>query len=192
MHIATGTSQHLVMSITKIIDWSSLVGEARMAKRNRVTRAAAGVVCPRCSKNSVVGFPHWRLADHMIFPNVPTTFAAFACLFDLKDFVHIIDDTPQATRKRASSRSRQPRRCVTARDPRTPLDGRGRGSRLSRDWKKAEEAANARRAFKDSAAPQQGGPSRRGSSSCQIMNTATPLDYRAGEVDAPMYTSLLS
>lgn len=95
MHIATGTSQHLVMSITKIIDWSSLVGEARMAKRNRVTHAAAGVVCPRCSKNSVVGFPHWRLADHMIFPNAPTTFAAFACLFDLKDFVHIIDDTPR-------------------------------------------------------------------------------------------------
>src|ERR1017187_10045552 len=95
MHIATGTSQHLVMSITKIIDWSSLVGEARMAKRNRVTHAAAGEVCPRCSKNSVGGFPHWRLADHMIFPNAPTTFAAFACLFDLKDFVHIIDDTPR-------------------------------------------------------------------------------------------------
>jgi hypothetical protein len=108
MHKATGTSQHLVISITKIIDWSSLVGEARMAKRNRVTRAAAGVVCPGCSKNSVVGFPRWRLADHMIFPNVPTTFAAFACLFDLKDFVHIIDDTRQATRKRASSRRRPP------------------------------------------------------------------------------------
>jgi hypothetical protein len=82
----------------------------------------------------------------MIFPNVPTTFAAFACLFDLKDFVHIIDDTPQATRKRASSRSRPPQRCATARDPRTPLNGRGRGSRLSRHWKKAEEAGSARAA----------------------------------------------
>ena len=31
MHKATGTSRHLVMSITKINDWSSFMGEARIA-----------------------------------------------------------------------------------------------------------------------------------------------------------------
>jgi hypothetical protein len=41
MHKATGTSRHLVISITKTIDWSSLLGEARISGETEPSRSRA-------------------------------------------------------------------------------------------------------------------------------------------------------